>query len=254
VFGNPLVSGLYARGTLCAGVGLIIIAAYYVRAWRDLRGRSASSLTADTWVSPDSQPGPELRYLKWGMLASVLFFMLAGAADAASDWLDRLVGGLTGLAAAVGVGIFGVGFVSLANLWKELVLQLKKARIGSLLLSIPLAVIWLALGLGAFIALGMFLEKLSNSWVFLIRPLLWGLIAVMFYTLWKGRSHAALMLQLILMVSFSAIIIAAAAFGFWWIISQTTPLLVIFLSAIGTIDVIFYSHWVRFAALKDNLE
>jgi len=117
------------------------------------------------------------------MLASVLFFMLAGAADAASDWLDRLVGGLTGLAAAVGVGIFGVGFVSLANLWKELVLQLKKARIGSLLLSIPLAVIWLALGLGAFIALGMFLEKLSNSWVFLIRPLLWGLIAVMFYTL-----------------------------------------------------------------------
>src|SRR5260370_4215034 len=81
VFGNPLVSGLYARGTLCAGVGLIIIAAYYVRAWRDLRGRSASSLTADTWVSPDSQPRPELSYFQWGMLASARFFMLAGAAD-----------------------------------------------------------------------------------------------------------------------------------------------------------------------------
>ena len=37
-------------------------------------------------------------------------------------------------------------------------------------------------------------------------------------------------------VSFSAIIAAAVAFGFWWISSQTTPLLVIFLSAIGFLD------------------
>lgn len=254
MLGNPLVSGPYARGTLCAGVGLILVAAFYVRVWRDLRRKSESSLTADTFVSPDSQPWPELRYLGWGLSASVLFFMLAGAADAASNWLDRLVGGLMGLAAAVGVGMFGVGFVSLTSLWKELAPQLKKAKIGSLLLSIPLAVIWLALGLGVFIVLGMFLEKLPDSWTFLPRPLLWALIAVVFYTLWKGRSHAALMLRLILMLSFSAIIIAAAAFGFWWITSQTAPLLVIFLSAMGTLDLIFYSRWVRFAVLKNNLE
>ncbi len=143
--------------------------------------------------------------------------MLAGAADAASDWLDRLVGCLMGFCAALGVGILGVGFVSLANLWKELVLQLKNAKISSLLLSIPLAVIGLALGLGVFMALGMFLTKLSDSWTFLTRPLLWGMIAVMFYSLWKGRTHAALMLRLILMVSFSVTIITAAAFAFWWI-------------------------------------
>ena len=253
MFGNALVSGRYARGTLCAGVGLIIIAVYYMRAWHELRGRSESSPTIGTSVSPESQFGPELRYLQWGILASVLFFMLAGAADAASDWLDRLVGCLMGFCAALGVGILGVGFVSLANLWKELVLQLKNAKISSLLLSIPLAVIGLALGLGVFMALGMFLTKLSDSWTFLTRPLLWGMIAVMFYSLWKGRTHAALMLRLILMVSFSVTIITAAAFAFWWISSQTAPLLVIFLSAIGTLNATFYSRWVRFAALKNNL-
>ncbi len=100
----------------------------------------------------------------------------------------------------------------------------------------------------------MMVDKFSNSWLSLARPLVWGLIAVMFYSLWKGRSHAALMARLVLMVSFSAIIAAAVAFGVWWIASQTAPLLVIFLSAIGSLDVIFYSHWVRLSALKNNLE
>jgi hypothetical protein len=36
--------------------------------------------------------------------------------------------------------------------------------------------------------------------------------------------------------------------------SQTALLLVILLSAIGSLDVIFYSRWVRLSALKDNLE
>jgi hypothetical protein len=254
VFGNPLVSRLYPRGTLCAWIGLIIISAYYVRSWRNLRGQSQSSLTPDTLITLGTQPLPEIRYLQWGMLASVLFFMLAGAADAANDWLYRLVGCLMGFVAALCFGMFGVGFVALWNLWKELVLQIRKAKIGSLLLSIPLAILWLALGLGVFIALGAFVDKLSNSWVSLTRPLLWGLIAVMFYCLWKGRSHAALMLRLILVASFSAIIAAAVAFGFWWITSQTAPLLIILLSAIGSLNVIFYSRWVRLSALKDNLE
>src|SRR4029077_6948619 len=75
-FGNPLVVGPYPRGTLCARVGLIIVAAYYLRAWRGLRGRSASSLTPYTSVAPGSQPWPEHRYLQYGMLAPVLFFVL----------------------------------------------------------------------------------------------------------------------------------------------------------------------------------
>jgi hypothetical protein len=266
VLGNTLVSEAYPRGTLCAGVGLIIIAAYYVRAWRGLLGGSESSLTPYTSLSSGSRPWPELRYLQWGMLASALFFILAGAADAANDWLDRLVGCLMGSCAAIGVGIFGVGFVSLANLWKELVVQLKKSKIGSLLLSIPLAVLLLGLGVGVFILLGMFVGKIPEPRESLFQALLWSLISltfagllwhlisVAFDSLWKGRSHAALMLRLILMVVFTAIIVAALAFGSWWIASQTAPLMVIFLSAIGALNVLFYSHWVRLSALGDNLQ
>jgi hypothetical protein len=55
------------------------------------------------------------------------FFLLAGAAEAENDWLDRLVGGLMGIVAALFVGMFGAGFVAMANLSKEIVLQLKKA-------------------------------------------------------------------------------------------------------------------------------
>jgi hypothetical protein len=200
------------------------------------------------------------------MLASVLFFILAGAADAQNDWLDRLVGCLMGLCAAICVGMFGVGLVSLANLWKELALQLKKAKIGSLVFSIPLAVLWLGLGVGVFVLLGMFVEKIPEARKSVLETLvlslisatfaglLWHLISVAFHSLWSGQGHAALMLRLILMVSFSAIIVAALAFGFWWITSQTAPLLVIFLSVIGSLDVLFYSHWVRLAAVEDNLE
>jgi hypothetical protein len=254
MLGNPLLSEHYPRGTLCAAIGLIVIAAYYVRAWRELRGSSASSLIPDTPVLPGSQTWPELRYLKWGLALSVLFFMLAGAADAENDWLDRLVGCLMGFVAATVFAMFGFGFVSLANLWKELILQVRKAKIGSLLLSIPLAFLWLGLGLGLFVFSGMLLEKIPESWAFLFKAPLWGLIAVMFYGLWKGRSHGALMLRVILLLSFSAIIVAAVAFSFSWITSQTAPLLVIFLSAMGSLSVIFYSRWARLAALKNNLE
>jgi hypothetical protein len=264
MFANSLVSGLYVRGTLCAGVGLAVMAAYYARAWRDLRARSEPFLSSDNLPSTESPACLQVRYLKWGMFASVLFFMLAGAADTANDWLDRLVGCLMGFCAALGVGMFGVGLVSLANLWKELASQLKKAKMGSLVSSIPFAVLWLGLGVGVFILLGMIIGKIPESrkslfqallWSLIsvtIAGLLWHLISVAFDSLWKGRSHAALMLRLILMASFAAIIVAALAFGFWWISSQTTPLLVIFLSAIGSLDVLFYSRWVRLAALEDN--
>jgi hypothetical protein len=266
VFGNALVSGAYPRGTLCAAVGLTMIAAYYLHAWRDLRGRSESSLTPYIPLSSGSQRWPELRYLQWGILVSVLFFVLAGAADAANDWLDRLVGCLMGLCAALGVGMFGAVFVSLANLWKELLLQLKKAKVGSLLFSLPLAALWLGLGVAVFILLGMFVDKIPGIrkplfqvlfWSLIsvaIAELLWRLISAAFDRLWKAKSHAALMLRLILMLAFTAIIVAALAFGFWWVASQTTPLLVIFLFAIGSLDVLFYSHWVRFSVLEDNLE
>jgi hypothetical protein len=261
MLGNPLPAEHYPRGTLCAAIGLVVIAAYYARAWRELRGSSASSLIPDTPVLPGIQPSPELRYLKWGLALSVLFFMLAGAADAENDWLDRLLGCLGAVGAAIVFAMFCVGFVSLANLWKELVLQVRKAKIGSLLLSIPLAALWLGLGLGVFVFIGMLLEKIPESWAFLFKWPLWSLIAVIFFGLWTGRSHAALMLRVILLVSFSAIIVAAVAFTFWWMTSQTAPLLVIFLSAMGSLSVIFYSRWVRLSVeelsslgLKNNLK
>jgi hypothetical protein len=80
------------------------------------------------------------------------------------------------------------------------------------------------------------------------------LIAIVFYTLWSGRSHVALTLRLILMVSFSVIIIAALTFAAWWMTSQPALLMVIFLCAMGSFNVIFYSHWVHLAALQHSLE
>lgn len=240
----------FLGGTLCAGTGLLVISAYYLRVWHSLQDRATLG----------NQHWPDLRYLQWGVLSSVLFFMLAGAADTENDWLFRLVGVLMGFCAALLCAMFAVGFVALWNLWKELVWQLKNAKIGSLRLSIPLAALWLAFGLGVMLLAGMLfdkIEKLPKLWQFLIRGVLylpmWVLIAKAFCGLWKGRSYAALMLRLILMVSFSSIIVAAAAFTYWWLISQTALPLVLLLSAIGTLNVVFYSRWVRLAALKDSL-
>ena len=188
------------------------------------------------------------------------FFMLAAAADTENDWLFRLVGGLMGFCAALCFAMFGVGFVALWNLWKELVWQLKRAKIGPLLVSSPLAILWLGLGLAVFVMFGMLLEKiekLAPFWQFPLRKwlltLVWLSIVTTFYSLWKGRSHAALMLRLILMVSFSTIIVVAVAFSYWWIIRQTALIFVLFLSAIGALNIVFYARWVRLTALKNNL-
>jgi len=250
MLGNVLLSGRYARGILYAGIALLVIAGYYVRAWRELQGRSAASLISGTPDSPGSQPWSEVLYLKCGVALSVFFFMLGGAAVADYDWLDRLVGCLMGLCGAITFAMFGAGFVSLTNLWKELVPQVRNAKTASLLLSIPLAVLYLGLGLGAFGFIGWLIEKIPQSCAFVFRRPVWVLIAIAFCGLWKGRSHAALMLRVILLVSFSAIIVAAAAFSFWWMTSQTAPLLVIFLSAMGSFSVLFYSRWVPVGGFK----
>lgn len=257
-----LVPRHFVGGILCAGIGLLVISVHYLRAWLSLQDRAnvIARCIPNTLVSLGRQQWPEPRYLQWGVFSSVLLFMLAGAANAENDWLFRLTGFLMGFCAALFFAMFAVGFVSLFYLWKELGSQLKRAEVGSLLLSIPLAAVWLALGLGVMLLAGMLVdksEKLPAYGQALLRGLLyvpmWALIAIAFYGLWKGRSYAALMLRLILMVSFSAIITAAAAFAYWWFISQTALLLVLLLSAMGTLNVVFYCRWVRLAALKDNL-
>ena len=196
---QSLVPGHLVGGTVSAGIGLLVIAAYYVRAWRSLQDRLKviASCMPNVQVSLGRQHWPELRYLQWGVSSSVLFFMLAGAANAENDWLLRLTGCLMGFCAALSFAMFGVGFVSLFYLWKELALQLKRAKIGSLLISIPLASFWLALGLGVMLLSGMLvdkIEKLPVHWQSLLRGLLyvpmWALIAITLYTLWKGRSYA----------------------------------------------------------------
>src|SRR5215472_17304559 len=123
--------------------------------------------------------------------------------------------------------MFGVGIVALWNLWKELARQLRRAKIGMLHVSSPLAVFWLGLGLGVFVMFGTVvdkMEKLAPFWQLRLNVLLyrsiWLSIVATFYSLWKGRSHAALILRLILLVSFSAIIVVAVAFSYWWIIRQ----------------------------------
>jgi hypothetical protein len=251
---KSLLSGdPFPRGTLCAFVGLALISLYYRNAWRQL-GKAVEPPSEPVRLeSPDGQSWPELRYLQIGAALSVAVFVLAGAADLGKEWLDQLRGAILGLCGAIAVALLGFGFVCLMNLWKELILQLRKASGGSLLVSIPLAILWLAMGVGAFAGLGMAGVRLGVYVGALVRPLLWALIAFIFWGLWKGRSRAALMLRLILMASFSAIILAAAVFMYWWVSFQTAPLLVFFLAMVAFLNVLFYSRLVRDAALADNL-
>lgn len=162
--------------------------------------------------------------------------------------------GLMGFCAALVFTLFGVGFVSLFYLWKELVSQFRNASIQSLLVSSPLAVFWLILGLAVMLFLGMIVDKIPKFGEYLLTFLMWGLISIVFYRLWMGRSHAALVLRGMLMVLFSAIMVVAVAYGYWWVVRQTTLLLVLFFSAMGALNVVFYSRWVRPTALKDNLQ
>jgi hypothetical protein len=246
---SPYISGQFPNGTLIAGIGLFIVRTYYVRVSRSLKQISETPATPDAPYQSEKPSWPELRYLQWGVCVSVVFFMFVGAADTGGDWLLALTGCLLGFCAALFSAMLGVGFVSLFNLWQELVSQFMKAKIRSLLLSFPLAIFWLVLGLAVTAFFGMVVEKIPM----LPQELLWGLIAMVFGGLWMGRSHAALMFRGILMVSFTAIVVVAVAFGYWWIVRQTALLLVLFLSAIGALNIFFYSRWVRLKALQDNM-
>lgn len=86
----------FAGGTLCAGLGLLVISAYYLRAWRGLQDRAnvIACCIPKVEVSLGRHQWPELRYLQWGVSSSVLFFMLAGAADTENDWLFRMSDGV----------------------------------------------------------------------------------------------------------------------------------------------------------------
>jgi hypothetical protein len=204
-----------------------------------------------------SESGPavsrEMRFLRFGIVSSVIVFLLAGAADSTSDGLAILVGTLMGLCGAMATGTAGFGFVALWNLWKELLSQLRRAKIGRLVASLPLALLGLAGGLGALILAGSLQEKFPAVPTRLYEELFWILIAAMFYFLWIGRSHAALFIRLILLILFSAIILVSMVLGLWWAGSLTAYPLVLFLSAIGAINTLFYAVFVRDIALADNL-
>ena len=136
-----------------------------------------------------------------------------------------------GLCGALGVGTAGFVFVALWNLWKELFSQLRRASIGRLLVSLPLALLGLAGGLGALILAGYLTEKLPAVPAEVYKALFWLLIAAMFWFLWMGRSHAALFLRLILLVLFSAIILVSVVLA----------------------NTLFYAAFVGDIALADNL-
>lgn len=66
---------------------------------------------------------------------------------------------MTSLSSGLGVGTAGFGFVVLWNLWTERLSQLRRPSIGRLLLSLPLALLGLAGGLGALLLAGYLTEK-----------------------------------------------------------------------------------------------
>jgi hypothetical protein len=248
LIGDPL-----PRGTFCAFLGLASISLFYAKAWRRLGKTGEVPGEPPLSEYPHNQSWPELRYLQIGAALSMAVFVMAGAADPGKEWLDRLAGALIGFCGDMAIAILGVGFVCLRNLWKELLVRLRKASFGSLLVSIPLAILWLVTGLGAFVGLGMVAEKISEYVGVLLRPLTWALIALIFLGLWRGRTRAALMLRLILLFSFSAIMLSATVFMCWWVASQTAPLLVFFLAVIAALNVVFCSCFARDAALMRNL-
>src|SRR6267142_2427557 len=217
---TPLNPTLYPRGTFFAAAGLLTVAFYYHHSWGLLKNRPESqALPVPVLSFPDpeveSVPFAELNYLYGGLAISTLTFLLAGSADTPSTPLDHLLGALMGLCGVIFAGMFAVGLICVWNLWKEAIQQLKSTKIGALILSTPLALLGLTFGLGVFVALGMLVDKIPKYLAFLVRPLIWGLIAAMFYALWKGRSHAALALRLVLLLVFSSIILAAIVWGLW---------------------------------------
>jgi hypothetical protein len=195
----------------------------------------------------------EIRFLQFGIAGSVLVYLLAGAADAAGDSLMLVTGALIGLCGVVATATASLGFVALWNLWRELLSQLRQATIGRLLVSLPLALLGLAGGFGAIILAGYLTEIFQAVPVQVYKALFWFLIAAMFWFLWKGRSHAALFLRLILLALFTPIILVSVVFALWWAASPTAYLLVFFLSIIAAINTLFYAAFVRDIALADNL-
>jgi hypothetical protein len=247
------LSAVFPHGTVCAFLGLAAISAYYAKLWATLR--KSAPLTTESPETPQGRRAVqgEMRFLQVGISCSVVVYMLVGAFDSPSGGLMTLTGALFGLCGALAVVAAGVGFVALWNLWKELDLQLRQARIARLLVSLPLALVGLAGGLGAPVLLGWATEKLPpvlNPWY---KEAIWLLVATVFYLLWKGRSHVALFIRLILLVLFTAVISVSVVLALWWACSQTTYMMVICLSAIGAINTLFYATFVRDSALADNL-
>ena len=283
----PLSPTLYPRGTFIAAVGFIAVSLYYDHAWRRLKERaylqdSPVPVTPDpTAISPNSPVAAdfvERDYLYWGLAISVFTFLLAGSADTPPTLLDHLVGVLMGLCGAIFSAMFAYGPLALWYLWKEWICQFRhildlrrivrsnrmaqdissgssfRRASGSFLRAIPVAVLWLIAGFALFLAVGVLLlkplEKLHN----LYQHLILGLLAFMFYSLWKSRSHAAFILRFFLLAVFTAIILAALFFGILWAASETAPLLVTFLAAMTALNALFYARWVRLKVLINNLQ
>ena len=275
----PLSPALYPRGTFIAAVGFIVISLYYDHAWRRVKNLPQSPNLQDpipsdpagfSINSPSSDDFAERNYLYRGLAISIFTFLLAGSADTPPTPLDHLVGALMGLCGAIFAAMFAVGLVSIWNLWRDSISQLKDwlymqrlvrsnpqaygIKTGSFLLSIPLAIFWLAAGLAAFVVGGMFVDKIPHWLSPIIREAFWFLIAAAFYALWKSSSHAAVILRFFLLSAFTVIILVALFFGVAWAASETAPLLVTLFAAIAALNAAFYARWVRLKALINNMQ
>ena len=273
----PLSPALYPRGAFVAAVGFMVISLYYDHAWRRLKNLPPSNYAQGPFPSdpagfsidsPSSDDFAERNYLYRGLAISVFTFFLAGSADTPSTPLDHLVGALMGLCGAIFAAMFAIGLVSIWNLWRDSISQLKywlylqrlvrsnphaqSIKTGSFLLSIPLAIFWLAAGLAAFIVAGMLVDKIPHWLSPVLREAFWFLIAAMFYALWKSGSHAAVILRFFLLSVFTVIILVALFFGVAWAASETAPLLVTLFAAITALNALFYARWVRLKALINN--
>ncbi len=256
----PLFPQIYRQGSIIAVTGLLATGVYYDLAWRSLKQRLLIPHPANL----EPRPWNAFQYFYWGLGASVLCFLLAGAADTQPNFLDHLVGLLMGLCGVIFAGMFGIGFIALWNLWAEAIRQVIEtwrfrryfrhghARNQSLLLALPLAILRLVVALAVLALLGMVLEKIPKYVAPFLPHLMWLMIAAAFYALWKSRSHAALLLRLMLLVLFTLISLSFVVWLLAWVSSETAPVLVTMLAAITIFNAAFYARWIRRATLAND--
>jgi len=266
--GMPLVA--YPRGTLCAGLGLLLVFGYYLLGERTRRYGTAASRATESYPASDSRYWTSRPDLLIGVSMSALFLAAAMVADLVSgdalEWALRMFCALLGAAAFT---MLLVGCIFLGRHWIEAIGELRErppdlceqftqteaesgryamAPMRSHLLRQSL------LGLCAmfFVAwvaakLGIMPERLLDNPVVgaIYGHLVWIFILTFVVVLWTTRGRFAALLRLAVLLIFSLIIVPATLFFVSWLASLSGLLVVILCASIVALNIVFFYRLER---------